>query len=116
MLALASHLCSVSLLKDSYLMGVDPYRYTKSPSQAKICQFDNSLVINKEVLRFQVTMEDTSTVTEVNALQDLVKVALKCGEGRNTETHMRDAKFASAHSSVHYQIIWSCHHMVEIRN
>ncbi len=66
---------------DSHLMGVDPDRNTKGPSQAKVCQFDNSLVVNQEVLGFQVPVKDSTTVTEVNALQDLVKVALKGGEG-----------------------------------
>lgn len=63
----------------SHLMGKDPDRNTRSSSQAKVCQFDNSLVVDQEVLGFQVPVEDSTTVTEVNALQDLVKVALKCG-------------------------------------
>lgn len=58
-------------------MRVDPDRNTKGSSQAKVCQFDNSLVVNQEVLGFQITVEDSTTVTEVNALQYLVKVALK---------------------------------------
>lgn len=58
-------------------MGVDPNRNTKSSSQAKVCQFDNSLVVDQEVLGFQVPVEDSTTVTEVNALQDLIQVALK---------------------------------------
>lgn len=67
-------------------MGVDPDRNTKGPSQAKVCQFDNSLVVDQEVLRFQVPVEDSTTVTEVNALQDLVEVALKGGEGGEMDT------------------------------
>lgn len=66
-------------------MGVDPNRNTKGPSETKVCQFDNSLVVDEEVLGFQVPVEDPTTVTEINALQDLVKVALKGGEGRGKE-------------------------------
>lgn len=58
-------------------MGVDPNRNTKRSSQAKICQFDYSLVVDQEVLGFQVPVEDSTTVTKVNALQDLIEVALK---------------------------------------
>jgi len=61
---------------DSHLMGVDPDRNTKCPSQAKVGQLDNTLVVYQKVLGFKVSVEDTATVTEVNALQDLVKVAL----------------------------------------
>lgn len=58
-------------------MGVDPDRNTKGPSKAKVCQFDNPFVVNQQVLGFQVPVEDSPTVTEVDALQDLVKVALR---------------------------------------
>lgn len=57
-------------------MGVDPDRNTKGSSQTKVCQFDNALVVNQQILWFQVTMEHSATVTEVDALQNLVKVAL----------------------------------------
>lgn len=69
-------------------MGIDPNRNTKGSSQAKVCQFDNSLVVDQEVLGLQVPVEDSSTVTEVNALQYLVKVALKGGKERMEETDM----------------------------
>lgn len=58
-------------------MRVDSNRNTKGPSQAKISQFDNSLVVDQEVLGFQVPVEDSTTMTEVDTLQDLVKVALR---------------------------------------
>lgn len=61
----------------SHLVGIHPHRNTKGPSQAKVCQFDNALIVNQEVLGFQVPVEDSATVTEVNALQDLVKIALR---------------------------------------
>lgn len=62
--------------KDPYLVGVDPDRNTKGSSQAKVCQFDNALVVDQQILWFQVTMEHSATVTEVDALQYLVQVAL----------------------------------------
>lgn len=64
----------------SHLVGVDPDGNTKSPCQAKVCQFNNTLVVDEEVLRLEVPVKDTTTVTEVYALQDLVEVALKGGE------------------------------------
>lgn len=66
-------------------MGVDPDRNTKGPSQAKVCQFNDSLVVDQEVLRFKVPVEDSATVTEVDALQDLVKITLKGDEGREEQ-------------------------------
>lgn len=58
-------------------MGVDPDGNTEGPSQAKVCQLDDSLVVNQEVLRFQVPVEDSTTMTEEDPLQDLVEVALE---------------------------------------
>lgn len=58
-------------------MGVDPDRNTKSSGQAKVCQFDDALVVDQQVLWFQVPVKDTVTVAEVYSLQDLVEVALK---------------------------------------
>ena len=72
------HLNACFVWKDRHLMSVDPDRNAKGSSQAKVCQFDYSFVVNEEVLGFQVTVEDSTTVTEINSFQDLVKVALKC--------------------------------------
>lgn len=69
-------------------MGVDPNRNTKGTSQAEVCQFNNSLVIDQEVLGFQVPVEDSTTMTEVNAFQDLVKVALQGSKGWGKQTHV----------------------------
>lgn len=57
-------------------MGVDPDGNTEGPGQAKVCQFDDALVINQKVLGLQVAVEDPPSVTEVNALKDLIEVAL----------------------------------------
>lgn len=59
-----------------HLMRVDPDRNPKGSCQAKICQFNDALVVNEEVLGLEVPVKDTTTVTEVYSLQDLVQVAL----------------------------------------
>jgi hypothetical protein len=58
-------------------MCVGPYWYPESPAQSKISQLDGSLLINEQVLWLEVTMQHTSRVTEYNALENLVRVALK---------------------------------------
>lgn len=67
----------VCVWMDSHLVGVDPDRNTKGPGKAEVRQFDDPLVVDKEVLGFQVPVEDSTTVTEKNTFQDLVQVALK---------------------------------------
>lgn len=62
-------------------MGVDSDRDAEGPSQAKVRQFNDSLVVNQEVLWLQVAVEDSATVAEQNALQDLIKVTLKGRDG-----------------------------------
>lgn len=57
-------------------MGVDPDRNPKGSCQAKICQFNDALVVDEKVLGLEVPMKDTTTVTEVYSLQNLVQVAL----------------------------------------
>lgn len=57
-----------SVIMIPHLVCVDPDRNTKGPSQAKVCKFDNTFVVNQEVLGFQVPVEDSTTVTKVNAL------------------------------------------------
>lgn len=53
-------------------MGVDSDRDAKGPSQPKVRQLDDSFVVNQQVLGFQVPVEDSPTVAEQNALQDLI--------------------------------------------
>lgn len=57
-------------------MGVDPDWNTKGSRQAKICQLDDALVVDEEVLGLEVPVQDAPAVTEVYSLQDLVQVAL----------------------------------------
>lgn len=63
-------------------MSVDPDRDPKGSSQAKVCQFDDALVVNEEVLGLEISVKHTTTVTEVYSLQDLVQVALNGTKGR----------------------------------
>ena len=58
-------------------MGVGPHRNTKCSGQAKVRQFDHTPYTNEEVLWFEVTMKDTVRVTELDALQHLVRETLQ---------------------------------------
>lgn len=60
-----------------YLVCVRADRYTKSSRQAKISQFDLSLSIDEEILRFQVSMKNPVRVAEGQALQQLEQITLK---------------------------------------
>ena len=57
-------------------MGVCSNRDSKSSTKTKVCQLDCSLVINEEILRFQVTMEDTFGMAECYPFKHLIRVAL----------------------------------------
>lgn len=57
-------------------MGVDPDWNTEGSCQAKVCQLNDALVVDEEVLGLEVPVQDAPTVTEVYSLQDLVQVAL----------------------------------------
>lgn len=50
------------------LVGICTNWNAKRPTQAKICQFDSSIEINEEVLRFHVTVKHTTAMTEGNSL------------------------------------------------
>lgn len=58
-------------------MCVGTNRHTKSPRQAKVCKLDLSLGVDKQVLRFQVSVEDTVRVTKCQTLKKLEQVALQ---------------------------------------
>jgi len=72
---------TLRLGENSHLVGVDPDGNPEGPSETKVGQFDDSFVVDEEVLGLQVPVEDSATVAEVDALQDLVQVALTDGEG-----------------------------------
>lgn len=78
----------VSVRDASHLVGVDSDRDAEGPSQTKVRQFDDSFVVNQQVLWFQVTVEDSATVAEQNALQDLIKVTLPGQRNSATQSHV----------------------------
>lgn len=55
----------------------------KSPRQTKIGQLDAALGVDEQVLRLQITMQHAVHVTESDATQQLVQVALKEGQGED---------------------------------
>lgn len=69
---------------ESHLVGVHPHRNPEGPSQAKVRQFDDTFVVNQEVLGLQVPVEDSTAMAKVNTLQDLEQVALR---GQREEPH-----------------------------
>ncbi len=72
-----SHYTCTCTCNAPYLMCVGPYWYPESPAQSKVGQLDGSLLINEQVLWLEVAMQHTSRVAEYNALENLVRVALK---------------------------------------
>jgi hypothetical protein len=42
-----------------------------APGQAKVCEFDDAVTRDEQVLRLQVAMNDAMTVKEVDATQNL---------------------------------------------
>ena len=63
-----------------YLVSVGSNGHSEGPCQAKVSQLDDSAGADEQVLRLEVSVEDSVGVAERNAVQDLVDVAL--GEGQ----------------------------------
>lgn len=61
----------------THFMSVDPHWNSKGPGQSKVRQFNHPLVIYQEILRFQVSVQNSSWVAEDNTLQNLVQVTLE---------------------------------------
>jgi hypothetical protein len=57
-------------------MGVCPHRNTKSSRQAKICEFEIVFLVDKQILRLQVAMQDPVRVTVQKASIELVSKSL----------------------------------------
>ena len=66
----------------AYLVGVDTDGHAEGPRQAKVGQLDHTLVVDEQVLGLQVAVQHPPAVAEVDALQDLVQVALGGVGGR----------------------------------
>lgn len=59
-----------------YLMSIDSDRNSKGPGQSKVSQFNDSFVVNQQILWLQITMEDPPLMTEQDGLHNLVQVTL----------------------------------------
>ncbi len=78
--------CRVLLLSEEDLRSAVPQRHnlvsvrlhweSESPCQAEICQFDDAIFVDEKILRLQVSVHNTVSVTESGRLQDLVGEAL----------------------------------------
>ena len=58
-------------------MSVGPYWDPKRSSESKVCQLYGALLVNKQVLGLQVTVDDSPGVAKHGALQYLVRVTLE---------------------------------------
>lgn len=59
-----------------YLMGIGAQGNPKGPSQSEVSQFDGPTLIDEQVLRLQVSVNDLVGVAETHPLQQLGEVAL----------------------------------------
>ncbi len=59
-----------------YLVSVGSYRYTKGSTKSKVSQFYGSIVVDEQVLWFQVSVQHTTSMTELYSLKDLVRITL----------------------------------------
>ena len=63
-------------VKEGNLVREGAVRDAERPGQAKVSQFDASVDINKKILRLEVAVYDSVTVTVRYAVQQLVQVTL----------------------------------------
>ena len=61
-------------------MCVGTDRHTKSPRQPEVSQFDLTLGVDEQVLRFQVSVEHAMGVAECQTLKKLEQVALQIND------------------------------------
>ena len=65
-----------SVVKSDNFMCVNSNRNSESPREAEISQFYWSVTIDEKILRFEITMEDSVSMAERDALQKLPDVRL----------------------------------------
>ena len=65
-----------TLARHAYLVSVHSDGHSESSRETKVGKFDISRCIKQKILWFQVAVQDTMTMTEENALQQLVNIAL----------------------------------------
>lgn len=59
-----------------YLVGVGTHGNPEGSSQSEVSQLDGPKLIDEQVLRLQVSVDDPMAVTEIQPLQQLGQVAL----------------------------------------
>jgi len=57
-------------------MGVRTHGDTKGASKAEISKLEATLAVDEQIVRLEVTVEDSSAVAKVDAHEQLVEVAL----------------------------------------
>jgi hypothetical protein len=65
-----------SVPKGFDFMGQSTNRYTEGSSKTKISKLDLSILINQEILRLQISMDNSLAVTMVKSIEDLIKIWL----------------------------------------
>jgi hypothetical protein len=58
------------------LVGVASQRDTKGTCKTKVGQFQGAVLVNEEILGFQVPVQDPARVAIVKAFDELVEIAL----------------------------------------
>jgi hypothetical protein len=61
----------------TYLVSVAPQRDTKGTCKTKVGQFQGAVLVNEEVLGFQVPVQDPARVAVIKAFNQLVEIALQ---------------------------------------
>lgn len=59
-----------------HLVGVGAHGNPEGSSQSKVSQLDGAKLIDEQVLRLQISVDDSMAVAEVQPLQQLGEVAL----------------------------------------
>ncbi len=57
-------------------MSVRSHRNTKRSTESKISQLDGALVVDEKVLWLHVSVQNTTCMTEIDTLENLVRVTL----------------------------------------
>ena len=59
------------VVRDAHLMGICPEWHTKSTSKTEICQLEVTVLVDQQVLRLQVTMQNSVGMAVAHALAQL---------------------------------------------
>src|SRR5690349_8603635 len=59
------------VVRYAHLVGICPERHTKGTGETEICQLKVAVFVNQQVLRLQVTVQNTVSMTVAHALAQL---------------------------------------------